>query len=620
MGRVACSIPRKGRVLKPRAAGFSIIELSIIIAIAAFVIANAYILSSAKKELQKFSDTYDKMENIKLALTKHVNRYGYYPCPAGGLVPHNDETLGAPICDFEGEEDTVNGLFKISTYGFDFQTVLLGVLPTKALGLPSNYMMDQWGNRITYAVVKNLTTRESYVATTDGVIQINSAQGPLTRRVAYVAISHGENGVGSWPFNGTVRKKSPAEGIYEGGEQENHHMDAADPWDEVFYYATRPPLDTTGHKMIFDDILIWSQQEDPQMPDEIVNFSPHDIRGLVVWLDGTEEATIQRDGNNRVTRWQDKTSVHNNAAANDALGTDTAHMPLYVPAGQNAFSSQISDFTLNAVRFVNGESNALTIDVPPGDTSLSGTNLVNLTLFIVATSNTDGTPDRKMFIGRGVSTADDSTMVNGWGFGSTVDNFTRGFWLQDHADELKRVDATFQPNDFNAPKIWAAKYDSAYWLFGLMKFYQACADLGSQVYDTASLMPTGNLPIRIGAQYLDVGNAAVHTLEGDIGEVIIYSTPLSDWDRERITRYLATKWGIAPDLATCSLAAPQCLPGTMPKGGACTSNSGCCSGACSGSGTCCVPINYSGGFESCVVDGDCCPGSICSLGGICWRP
>lgn len=62
----------------------------------------------------------------------------------------------------------------------------------------------------------------------------------------------------------------------------------------------------------------------------LVPFTPLDISGLVLWLDGSDINTITKNSNNRVTPWSDKTPAGNNAIQ----ATEPAR-PFYKPKGLN---------------------------------------------------------------------------------------------------------------------------------------------------------------------------------------------------------------------------------------------------------------------------------------------
>jgi type II secretory pathway pseudopilin PulG len=601
------SIPLR-HSFKSGESGFSIIELSILLAIAAFVFANALIVGTARKDLDRISDSLGKLQVIKDSLTRYVKTQGHYPCPAGGKIAPSSESVGIGICSFTGNEDTVNGLYRAPDGTNSLKDVLIGVVPVKDLRLPTSFMVDQWGNRITYAVVSAFTSAATYAALTEGSIVINSPQGALGSKVAYVLVSHGENGIGAWNFGGTQRNKPPVDGVYDAGEEENHHLKTGDPWDSVFYFLTRPPEDPSGHKMLFDDVLMWSTVENIYTNP---SSGPEQIPGLILWYDATDVPTFIRDASEHVLTWKDKTRVYNNSSPNDALGTAIVNYPTFIAAGggSNAFvPPPDSVFSLNSVRFGQGENDGLLVT---HDATID-TN--SLTAFVVAYSNSDGLPPRKMFMGRGQSFAD-AGVHNGWGFGSISDNLTRGLWLDNHTDPSKYVATTADATYYSTPHIYVGEYDNGYFYFGLLQYFQSCTLGAQQVSNVTSLVPTDGASIAIGAQNFDVSQNGINSLEGDIGEVVVYGVPLTDYDRERIVKYLGQKWGIST--SDCTTTPPSCLPGKAALGSSCSVNSDCCSGGCNGT-TCCMPSGYTGGWERCSADAQCC-GGTCSMFGFCWN-
>ena len=56
--------------------GFSIIELTIILAILSFIVVNALIVRNMGEEIGKSSDVTDQLERLQQALTRHVREFG----------------------------------------------------------------------------------------------------------------------------------------------------------------------------------------------------------------------------------------------------------------------------------------------------------------------------------------------------------------------------------------------------------------------------------------------------------------------------------------------------------------------------------------------------------------
>lgn len=113
---------------------------------------------------------------------------------------------------------------------FTIASLVGGVLPTKALGLPDEYMFDPWGGRFLYMVDLRMTGSSAFTTYTVGssigsIVVLDSASSPNTRypRAVAAIISHGPNGHGAYQISG-ARKSS---GSTNANEQENCDCNAA---------------------------------------------------------------------------------------------------------------------------------------------------------------------------------------------------------------------------------------------------------------------------------------------------------------------------------------------------------------------------------------------------------
>lgn len=92
-------------------------------------------------------------------------------------------------------------------------TLVGGVIPTKSLGLPDDYAMDEFGHRFTYVVDSRATSKSSCNVLTqtnihDGLssgvtIENSTSGGTLLDRTMYAYISHGKDGHGAFPVQGS---------------------------------------------------------------------------------------------------------------------------------------------------------------------------------------------------------------------------------------------------------------------------------------------------------------------------------------------------------------------------------------------------------------------------------
>ncbi len=147
---------------------------------------------------------------------------------------------------------------------FTFSSVAAGVVPVRTLGLPDDYMFDGYGRRIGYMVdiraTDKTTCRNMQTTKTLGSIQImdSSAATSPYDLVMWSLISHGKNGHGAFPMQGS----SIANRLRYGtslDERVNAFVDSG--FSTVFtrnLIRHEPTTSTTGASY-FDDIT-WTQE------------------------------------------------------------------------------------------------------------------------------------------------------------------------------------------------------------------------------------------------------------------------------------------------------------------------------------------------------------------------
>lgn len=276
---------------RSRYAGFSLLELSVVLLIISLVAAMGLGLgSNALKGADRVA-TQEKLAAIKKALNQFAQQNGYLPCPAdrtltpgnanygverrqysgtgysgpftatfsggggsgatatlgasvtGGAVSSVMVTAGgsgytsAPAVNLAGgggsggsaSATVVNNAVAYVTVpncntssGIVLNSeTYIGMVPVRTLGLPDNFAGDAWNDKITYAVNWNLTDGPGSYANpviagpsvhygTVGARQF-ATRGPaaepgsaLNNVAAYVLVSHGPDGRGAYPVDGTA--------------------------------------------------------------------------------------------------------------------------------------------------------------------------------------------------------------------------------------------------------------------------------------------------------------------------------------------------------------------------------------------------------------------------------
>jgi prepilin-type N-terminal cleavage/methylation domain-containing protein len=128
---------------------YSLIELSIVLVIISTLVAGALTISVDNLKNDQTRLTKERMDRVYKILGGYIRVNKSLPCPASlTKVKSVDSTdYGA-----SGNCTTVSGVTAIST------NYILGAVPTRTLGLPSEYAEDAFGSKIVYFVDKRFTT------------------------------------------------------------------------------------------------------------------------------------------------------------------------------------------------------------------------------------------------------------------------------------------------------------------------------------------------------------------------------------------------------------------------------------------------------------------------------
>ncbi|MCE9507050.1 MAG: prepilin-type N-terminal cleavage/methylation domain-containing protein, partial [Alphaproteobacteria bacterium] len=195
--------------------GFTLIELSIVMAIIGALVAGAMSAYKVVIVEKYLTTTNDRLKEIQEAMVrfKAGSTNGRLPCPAKMHLPPGDPAFGVEDVNIGGGDtcstpsptpaltDTVrvtNGASSSTP-----NTVRIGVIPVKTLGLSADHMTDSWGHRFFYAVSEKLADGSATYTPNSGagaITLLDSAGtpiGPVANNTDFVIISTGKTGQGS---------------------------------------------------------------------------------------------------------------------------------------------------------------------------------------------------------------------------------------------------------------------------------------------------------------------------------------------------------------------------------------------------------------------------------------
>ena len=124
--------------------GFTLLELTIVLAIVGLLAVGALKAVSALRENAGISETSKRLDTLVMALQTFLMKHNRLPCPAD---PNIDTHLGDENCPSNPSGE-----------------ILRGVIPGRALGLSGGRLLDAWDRQFTYAVVREATKIDSFTS------------------------------------------------------------------------------------------------------------------------------------------------------------------------------------------------------------------------------------------------------------------------------------------------------------------------------------------------------------------------------------------------------------------------------------------------------------------------
>lgn len=245
--------------------GFSLLELSAVLAIISVILVFGLNIATTALSGSDRITTQERLLAVQKALDNYAKVHGFLPCPASRASVPSDSGFGVEARDGATYTTctTSAGLVRAPAAGNPF--AYIGAVPVRTLGLPDNYAGDAWGNKLMYAVsASHVGTMGSYL-NTDGPITIYTGDRTLTSyihtinrtstglntngpAVVYVVVSHGADGKGAYPFNGTAI-------VTACGASANNDVENCDDANLNFWDA--PYNDGDQAATFFDDYIVW---------------------------------------------------------------------------------------------------------------------------------------------------------------------------------------------------------------------------------------------------------------------------------------------------------------------------------------------------------------------------
>ncbi|MDX1950045.1 MAG: type II secretion system protein [Rickettsiales bacterium] len=183
-------------IKKTKNKGFSLLEMSIVVAIIGTTIGFGILSFNQYSRYSKTELTKERMKVILKAINDYADKFNSLPCPANGEQAFNHASFG--VGSISVGACTNHNALADNTY--------FGIVPVNTLNIYPSYALDGWGNRFSYAV-KNTALVSGGVTNVASQINLkNYGDSTTFNNVVVIVISHGENGFGAWKGNGGSTK------------------------------------------------------------------------------------------------------------------------------------------------------------------------------------------------------------------------------------------------------------------------------------------------------------------------------------------------------------------------------------------------------------------------------
>lgn len=241
--------------------GFSLLEMAIVVAIVALILGSGISLGTNAVKAAERTTTMERMATLQRALEDYVAANGYLPCPYDLTRPRSGGgSFGVELRDGSGTGCALTLAAHVYTGG----------VPVRTLGLPDSYAADAWGNKFTYAVsADHVGSALAYLrndassitvmmgdrtGTTYPITQTTARTSDNTdpilsdgRAATYVLVSHGPDGRGAYPLDGTSISIACGSG---------NQNDVANCNGDGEFYDTEYN-DGENEALYFDDYVVW---------------------------------------------------------------------------------------------------------------------------------------------------------------------------------------------------------------------------------------------------------------------------------------------------------------------------------------------------------------------------
>lgn len=171
---------------------FTLLEMSIVILILSILFVGGINLYLSIVELSEKNLSADRIYVVNKALSRYLLTNMRLPCPSDITLYNDDPDYAKELRSYSGDCEVLDSRFSNGDY-------IAGGVPTKELGLPTEYTLDAWDSKVVYVVNKKYATNKGFFSGGGASMIIEDVQGNLaSNKAIYVLISPGPNQNGAF--------------------------------------------------------------------------------------------------------------------------------------------------------------------------------------------------------------------------------------------------------------------------------------------------------------------------------------------------------------------------------------------------------------------------------------
>jgi len=254
-------------------------------------------------------------------------------------------------------------------------------------------------------------------------------------------------------------------------------------------------------------------------------FSPSSMISLQLWLDAADQSSITLSGSS-VTTWNDKSGNGYNFTQ-----STSGNRPTYSVTSQN---------NRNTITFTSANSTYL---VGTGTTNFMGTNSISVYGIFKTNNNTT----TSSVFAKSLYGSASGRILYGFRESGTPGNINGGIGVASGPNAYTNISDTYSVGTW---RIFGFVSNRSGWT---NTTYQNGTSVGTITItsDTTTNL-TNTYPMIVGGYNNSTGGVsppqAGYYLDGGVGELLVFNSALTTYERQRVEGYLAWKWGIQTSL------------------------------------------------------------------------